>query len=240
MQASNDVLIWLVSKERQTFVQTLILVSSSLKISGPFLEFMNSIECHQCEGFVQLLNCSALEWYWEAHFYLNTIPKTDHLGEGIFTSKKEYCMTTLWFPLCGVSVVFWERFDKKNHWKCRGPSFTPPGFTQLLLNHGLLNDGVRQVFSSLHWGNFVQQRQKPKIVQLFLWSLVKCLTEIQGVVYVLGFLLIQSSFDMEVLHITPIYDFLFCLCSRTALKWIKIGAEVLNFSILAICGSLVC
>lgn len=63
MQASNDVLILLISKERQTFIQTLILVSSSLKISGPLPEFMNSIGYHQCEGFVQLLNCSALEQY---------------------------------------------------------------------------------------------------------------------------------------------------------------------------------
>lgn len=114
MQASNDVLIWLVSKERQTFVQTLILVSSSLKISGPLPELMNSTGYHQCEGFVQLLNCSALAEYWEAHFYLNTVPKIDHLGEEIFISIKQFCMTTVWFPLFGVSVVsFGEDVTKK-------------------------------------------------------------------------------------------------------------------------------
>lgn len=50
MQASNDVLIWLVSKEGQTLIQTLILVSSSLKISGPLPEFVNSItkSLHSC------------------------------------------------------------------------------------------------------------------------------------------------------------------------------------------------
>lgn len=77
-----------------------------------------------------------------------------------------------------------------------------------------------------------------RIIQLCLWSLVKHWTERWGVVCILGFLLIPS-FEMEVLHETAIDDFLFCLCSRMALKLIKTGAEVLNFSILAVCDLLV-
>lgn len=82
-----------------------------------------------------------------------------------------------------------------------------PRFIQLLLNHGHLNDGVREVVSSLLGKLHVTKelKESPKIIRYCVWSLAKCLTEKLVVVYVIGFLFTQSCFEMQVLQETLTY-----------------------------------